>query len=101
MCLCVHVCARVYVFIQTHNLLLQHKAWDKGGRWRPDLGDLDRPTSPVHTMTTYSGPAYEIRASVALLCEYSTKLLNAYYFLPSQLVCMSPDPLEPVGLGRS
>ena len=52
-------------------------------------------------MTAYSRPAYEIRASVALLCEYSTKLLNAYYFLPSQLVCLSPDPLEPVGLGRS
>ena len=26
---------------------------------------------PVHTMTTYSRPAYEIRAAVALLCAYS------------------------------
>lgn len=32
---------------------------------------------------------------------HSTKLLNAYYFLPSQLACLSPDPLEVAGLGSS
>lgn len=32
---------------------------------------------------------------------HSTKLLNAYYFLPSQLACMSPDRLGVAGLGSS
>ena len=66
-----------------------------------------RPWRPgqTHLFTQWPRIPDQLMKSVlqCLCCVHfhSAKLLNAYCFLPSQLACLSPDPLQVAGLGSS
>ena len=73
-CVCLCVCAPVCVHIckcsSKHTICYcntKHGAREAGGG--QTVATWTDP--PVHTMTAYSRPAYEIRAAVPLLCAFS------------------------------